>query len=102
MRIYQLIADEDRFIHNDETHQTMVLTPDGAVFNTEDTSDIRNMSVAFGMLATSIQWREATEEEIQDLKDHPPVLMLELNWVIPQRPKPKLTVVPGSKADDTQ
>lgn len=99
MRLYQLIGDEDCFIHNDQTGQTMVVTPDGAVFHSVDTSDIRNLSVAFGVLATSIEWREATEEEIQELKDHPPVLMLELNWVIPTRPKPNLTVITGGKAE---
>ena len=99
MRIYQLVTDKDRVIHNSQTGHTLVVTPQGAVYNTEDTSDVRNMSVAFGVLATSIEWREATEEEIQELRDHPPVSMLELNWVIPTRPKPNLTVITGGKAE---
>ncbi|WP_407304129.1 hypothetical protein [Acinetobacter sp.] len=95
MRIHELVHPEnDVVIHNEKSGHTMVLTPPGAVFNTEDTSDLRNMSVAFGILLLSDQWRIATQEEIEELRAHPPIPMMKLEWTIPAPwPRPQLTVV---------
>ena len=95
MRLHQLVpVSADLVVHNPATGHTMVLTPQGAVYNTEDTTDLRNIAIAFGLLTTSDDWREATQEEIEELRAHPPTAMMELSWVIPPpKPRPTLTVV---------
>ena len=94
MRIHELVpTDEagDLFIFNDKTEQTLVLTPEGAVFEHEDTRDVTNMAVAFGALFTSDQWRAATPAEITAFLTRPKQRMLELVWTLPK--KPQLTLV---------
>lgn len=95
MRLYQLVSELGNVVvHNEGTSHTMVLTPEGAVYSTEDTSDVRKISIAFGLLTTSDSWRLATQEEIQELRAHPPTPMMELSWIIPPpKPRPKLTIV---------
>lgn len=95
MRLHELVPNQGQVvIHNEWTGNTVVLTCVGAVYNTENTNDVRNMSIAFGALITSDAWRLATQEEIEDLRAHPPVTMLELQWAVPPpKPRPKLTIV---------
>lgn len=52
MRIHELVPYDglDLVIHNEKHGHTLVLTPQGAVFNNEDTLDMTNMSIAFGVL----------------------------------------------------
>jgi len=94
-RLYELVpTSENVVVYNEKSGHVQVLTPEGAVFDRPDTTDVRNMSIAFGLLLTSNQWRMATEEEIAEWQAHPPVPMLALNWTVPPpRPRPKLTIV---------
>jgi hypothetical protein len=72
MRLYQLVPTvTDVVVHDDEGGQTVVLTPYGAIFDSEFTDDTMNMTVAFGMLVTSDKWRMATQEEINELRANP-------------------------------
>lgn len=92
MRLYQLVSQLGNVVvYNEDTGHTMVLTPEGAVYDSEDTDDVRNMSIAFGLLITSDAWRLARADEAKILRDHPAVKMMGLNWIIP--PPPKLTLV---------
>ena len=99
MRLHELVpVSADLVVYNEETGHTMVLTSAGAVFDTEDTSDLRNISIAFGLLVTSDAWRAAIKEEIDELRLRPPVRMMELSWAIPKpKPRPKLEVVSGGR-----
>lgn len=99
MRLHELVpVSADLVVHNEETGHTMVLTPGGAVFDTEDTSDLRNISIAFGLLVTSDAWRAAIKEEIDELRLRPPVRMMELSWAIPKpKPRPSLTLLSGGR-----
>lgn len=95
MRIHELVpVAADLVIHNEDTGHTMVLTPQAAVYDTEDTTDLRNISIAFGLLFTSDAWRAADKEEIDELRLRPPVRMMELHWAIPKpKPRPALAIV---------
>ena len=97
MRIHELIPHPDQgdlVIHCEEGNQTMVLTPQGAVYNNENTDDLRNMSIAFGRLFVSDQWRAATQEEIEEKRKHPDTYLMALEWTIPApKPRPKLSIV---------
>lgn len=95
MRIHELVPEAGQcVIHNGVSEHTMVLTAQGAVFNNEQTDDLRNMSVAFGLLATSDAWRLATDLEILAHRDKPNTHMMRLEWAKPPaRVRPKFTVV---------
>lgn len=97
MRIHELIPYEglDLVIYNSDTGHTVVLTSGGAVFDCMDTSDLRNMSIAYGILFTSDKWRMATTEEVKAFKAKKLDRMLELQWTMPSLDKPQFTVVKG-------
>lgn len=98
MRLHELIPQvSDLVVHNEDCGQTVVLTPQGAVYDNEWTDDLTNMSVAFGMLITSDQWRVATKEEIDALREEEKESLMELNWKAPTRKKPVLSVVHTEK-----
>jgi len=95
MRIHQLIPiGGDLVIYNEQSDHTVVLTPQGAVYNNEDTKDLCNMSVAFGRLFTSDHWRPASESEITAFRVKPNTHMMHLVWAKPApKVRPKLTIV---------
>jgi spore germination protein YaaH len=100
MRIHELIPYDglDLVIHNEKHGHTLVLTPQGAVFNNEDTLDMTNMSIAFGVLTTSDQWRIATTEEVNQMRTKKNDFMMKLVWTIPEASTtPAFTVINGSK-----
>lgn len=93
MRIHELVPTReagDLVIHNPKTGHTLTLTPEGAVYQTPDTRDIRNMAIAFGVLFTSDEWRAATTEEITEFINTPEQFMLTLNWALPKKPQLRL------------
>lgn len=101
MRLFELVptATASVIVRNDRTGHMQVLTCQGTVYDNEDTKDVRNMAIAYGLLTTSEHWRLATEEETVEWRLHAPVKMLELHWAMPPaRPKPKLTVIKNEPA----
>ena len=93
MRIHELVPTHeagDLAIHNEKTKHTLMLTPEGAVYESPDTSDLTNMAIAFGVLFTSDQWRPATVQEITEFINTRRVPMMALNWVLPQKPQLRL------------
>jgi hypothetical protein len=104
MRLYQLVpAVNDLVVHDEEGGQTVVLTPEGAVFDSEFTDDLSNMTVAFGYLTTSKKWRLATQEEIEELRNVSDDDVIDLEFmkpekqVKPKKKKPTLKVIQGGK-----
>lgn len=95
MRIHELVPYDgiDLIIHNEDTGHTLVLTPFGAVYNNEDTSDLRNIAIAFGVLFTSDKWRMATTEEVKEFREREEEYLLELHWSTPQPKVVQLTLV---------
>ena len=85
MKLHELIPYEgiNLVVVNDATGNIVVLTPSGAVFNNEDVDDLRNLSVAFGMLTTSDQWRIATSIEVKEFRLSPGDQMLRVEWNTP-------------------
>lgn len=86
MRIHELIPYEglNLVIHNEETGNTVVLTSAGAVYDSENTEDLTNLSVAFGALFTSDRWRIATTQEVEALRKRGPAdKLLQLTWCEP-------------------
>lgn len=58
MRIHELISDHDVAIASSLGH-VLMLTPEGAVFDNLDTTNLLNMVPAFGVLFDN-SWRLAT------------------------------------------
>lgn len=86
MRLHELVTDRGRVVAHDVYGHCLVLTPEGAVFNNEDTDDLLNMSVACGVLLDDC-WRDATDAEIEALRTTPQDMMMHLVWASPS-PRP--------------
>lgn len=92
MRIHELVADHDVVIVHREGYMR-TLTPQGALYDTMDTEDLLNLSIACGVLLSDC-WELATPEQIAEFEVFVPDRLMSLQWAeVPTRPKPKLTVV---------
>lgn len=90
--MHELIAEHDVVVANTLTRNVVVLTPVGAVFDALDTSDVLNLSVAYGALFDN-NWRRATAGEFQQIRSGR--RLVELTWVDPNAIKLPLTSRPS-------
>src|SRR4051812_45981716 len=79
MYIHELIGTEDKYIFHLSTDIIKVLTPYGAVYDSAETDNPLNFSVACGILFKD-DWREATAQEIENFKKEPIDKMFMLVW----------------------
>ncbi len=84
MRLHELVPYEglDLIVHDTDSGLTKVLTCEGAVFDFEDTNELRNMSIACGAFLHDT-WRIATTSEVQAFRTAEDDRMLKLEWVPP-------------------
>lgn len=75
-------------VHNEVTGHTVVVTPQNAVFECENTDELTHMCTAFGCLFDG-NWRKASAHEIHLLRTTDPgPRILKLTWAEPEKAPP--------------
>jgi hypothetical protein len=82
MNLFALRAERDVAVVHPGSGAMHVLTPEGAVFDSFDTDDLTQISIAYGRLFDD-GWRYATESEVEAWKRQPRDRMLAVHWVPP-------------------
>lgn len=89
MRLYELVPAEGYVVvHHEGTSHTHVLLAVGALYDNEDTDDLRNMSICFGLVVRSDKWRIATPEEVEEMRSKDRgnrIMSLQFNHTPPKR-----------------
>lgn len=91
MRVHQLVSPNNNVVIRHSVYESIrVLTPQGAVFDSLDTEDLRNLSVACAILFDD-QWEVIEQSELP--RNWPGPKALSLEWCTPPTATRKETAI---------